>query len=149
MSEIVAAIASAAGMALVAAAATDLWGTARAQFSRLLGRDEPDRQDQIDGWLDATEVAVDPTSTPERNVVERQAQTWTVRLADHLERHPRSAAEMEELIGRLRRAMPEEGVQMIRAIATGSVDQRDIRGGAVANTGIIAGDVNIDRRRSR
>jgi hypothetical protein len=145
VSEIVAAIASAAGMALVAAAATDLWGTARGRFSRLLGRDEPDRQDQIDGWLDATEVAVDPASAPGRNVVERQAQTWAVRLADHLERHPNSAAEMEELITRLRRAMPEEGVH----ISTGSVDQRDIGGSAVANTGIIAGDVNIDRRRSR
>jgi hypothetical protein len=146
MSEILAAIASAVGTALVAAAATDLWGSTRAQISRLLGRDEPERQGQIDGWLDATAAQADRTGPDSHDALERQAQAWVVRLTDHLERHPDTAAELRDLLARLRAALPAVEAAVIRVSATGAVDQRAISGGAVANTGMIMGDVTINRR---
>jgi len=140
MSDVLAVLASTAGAALVAAAATDVWGTARDRFRRLLGRDEPDRQDQIDGWLDSTETAV---ARAEPAVARQLAQRWAVRIEDHLERHPGSAGEVEDLVSYLREA---GGPRLVQAIATGAVEQRRVSGPTVANTGIVQGDIRVDGR---
>ncbi len=108
MSDSVAWLAAAGGTALVGAAATDAWQTARSGFARLLGRGDGNRELTVATRLDHMAARLTEQSDREREQVRQELVTaWTARLSDFLEERPELATELRELIGRLRASLRE------------------------------------------
>ncbi|MGH3770263.1 MAG: hypothetical protein ACRDRW_02505 [Pseudonocardiaceae bacterium] len=113
LTEALAALAASGGTALVAAAATDAWQSARAGFARLLTHGER-RQELIESRLDQTAITVE--RAVERDVVrERLLPDWQVRLSDLLEERPELAAELRELISQVHAQLPTAQQEWVQA----------------------------------
>ncbi|WP_406346529.1 hypothetical protein OH787_06325 [Streptomyces sp. NBC_01547] len=86
-------------MAVVQAASTDAWTTAREAFSRMLGGGDLDRQAIVERRLDETWTALEGARVSELDEVRREQRSrWTVRLQDFLEEDPASATSLRELL---------------------------------------------------
>jgi hypothetical protein len=109
MSDSVAWLAAAGGTALVSAAATDAWQTARSGFAKLLGRGDSSRELSVATRLDAlaAELAQQPAHEQEQ-VRQTLIIGWTARLHDFLEDTPEVAEELRRLVDRVRTALPED-----------------------------------------
>ncbi|MEV4110228.1 hypothetical protein [Nonomuraea sp. NPDC049695] len=124
--EWLAALAAAGGTALVEAAATDAWKTARDGFARLFGRGDEDRTRLAESRLDELAVRVESADPETRAQVRAQALTaWQVRLTDLLEESPQAAAELRDLVTRIEELIPAAGqlyVQRNTASGQGTVN---------------------------
>jgi hypothetical protein len=90
-------LAALAGNALVTAAVTDAFESARAKVARLFGRGEPDQA--VERRLEATARRV--TAVPEAEldqVRETLARQWETRFADLLADHPEAAGEVRAFV---------------------------------------------------
>ncbi|WP_248812143.1 hypothetical protein [Frankia sp. AgPm24] len=93
--------------ALVAAAATDAWTSAREGAVRLFARVGRRREELAGEWLDEDAAAVEAVSGAERERVrERLAAVWGVRLADLLAEFPEAAEELRGWVEQTRAALP-------------------------------------------
>ncbi|TXS76053.1 hypothetical protein EAO76_11505 [Streptomyces sp. sk2.1] len=102
-----AALAAAGGTALVGAAATDAWTTARTGFARLLGRGDTRGELVAARRLDGTAAEVERIPEARREAVRGElVGSWTTRLGDLLEENPEAAVELRELISRVRAELP-------------------------------------------
>ncbi|MEU7665000.1 hypothetical protein [Streptomyces lincolnensis] len=92
-------LAAAGSAALVNAASTDVWQSARDRFARLLGRDDTGRTETAARRLDdLRHIAQEPGN--ERALAEAR-RAWRQRLEDLLEEHPDAADELRSAIAEL------------------------------------------------
>ncbi|WKU47119.1 hypothetical protein Q3V23_25365 [Streptomyces sp. VNUA116] len=100
-------LAAAGGSAVVGAAATDAWNTARAGVARLLGRGDSGRERYAIERLDRTAGEIEQAPDEDRQQLRDKLRgRWTGRLEILLEEHPEAADELRELIDRLRAELP-------------------------------------------
>jgi hypothetical protein len=92
-------LATTGSAALVNAASTDAWQSARTRFSRLFGRGDAGRTETAARRLDALRgVAQEPDN--DAGLAEAR-HTWRLRLQDLLEEHPEAADELRTAIAEL------------------------------------------------
>jgi hypothetical protein len=143
VAEWIMALATAGSSSLVAAAATDVWASARAGFSQLLSR--AGSRSAAEARLDATAGEIGQCSDAERDGVrQRLLRAWQVRLGDLLEEHPDAVDELRRLISQVQAALPAEGRRWAQAVNTGPVLLASRDGANVANTGVIMGGVRVN-----
>ena len=98
-------LAALAGNALVAAAVTDAWETARHRFARLFGRGEPDPV--TERRLEATRSQLAAASADGREQMRADmAGQWALRLADLLEEDPGAETELRALVEEIGARLP-------------------------------------------
>lgn len=104
-------LASDAGKAVVAAAATDAWGQAKKAFARLLGRGDTAKIELYEDRLEQTrgELAAVPADGLEQ-VRERLAAAWQTRLLDLLEEQPGLAEDLRALVEQVQQSVPSGSV---------------------------------------
>jgi hypothetical protein len=141
------ALAALAGQAVVTAAVTDAWGTAKRGFARLLGRGDQDRTKVVERRLEEArnQLAGSEGADLERTRAVLAAQ-WSTRVADLLEDYPDAEADLRALIEQIQAALPAGMVSAAdHGIAAGrDVQVKDVkadRGGFAA--GIVSGDVTL------
>jgi hypothetical protein len=102
------ALATLAANTIVAAAVTDAFEGLRARVARLFGRGDldPSAKRRLDATRERLAVAA-PGELDDARAA--QARQWATRVADLLADHPEAAAELQDLIGEFRSALPDEG----------------------------------------
>jgi hypothetical protein len=109
VAEWVAALAASGAGALVGAAATDAWQTARAGVLTLFGRTGERRRELAAGWLDEDAAALFRADGAEREVLrQRLLASWQTRLADLLDEHPEAADELRAWAALVREQLPNQ-----------------------------------------
>jgi hypothetical protein len=99
----VTALAASGGGALLGAAATDAWQTARAGIVRLFERTGQGRQELVAEWLDEDAAAIGQAGAAERDQVrQRLLPAWQTRLADLLAEYSGAAGERSDVANELR-----------------------------------------------
>jgi len=136
------ALASVAGNAVVVAATTDAWETARRGYMRLLGRGDPRREQLAGQRLDETRDQLTATSDAELEPVRGAlAERWARRLADLLEEDPAAEAELLALVAQVEAALPRGAVSAAdHAVAAGGDVRITAQDRSVA-AGVIHGNV--------
>jgi hypothetical protein len=105
--EWVAALAAAGGSALVGAAATDAWQSARDEVLALFGRGGDRRREVAAARLDADAGEIEAAEVGERDEVRaRVLPGWQTRLADLLEEYPEARKEMDAWVQKVRGQLP-------------------------------------------
>lgn len=142
------ALAVLAGNTVVAAATTDAWEAARRGFARLLGRGDPDRTLIAERRLAETREQL---TGPEGQGLEQAraalAERWAGRLADLLEEHPDSEADLRTLVQQIHAALPAGMVSAAdHGVAAGQDVNISATSGGIA-AGVIHGDVTPDPTR--
>ncbi|GIF17939.1 hypothetical protein BJ973_009097 [Actinoplanes tereljensis] len=138
LTETLIALGAAGGTALVEAAATDIWNTAKDRVARLFGRDTK-QVTVLEARLEDTraQLVAAPADQLEQ-LRERQTQVWTTRLQDLLEEQPEAAPALQELLDELARHPAMAGTATAvgtRSVAVGgNVDIRATQGSAAALT---------------
>ncbi|CAM5398679.1 hypothetical protein [Streptomyces abikoensis] len=100
-------LAAAGGSAVVGAAATDAWQTARAGVARLLGRGDDREERYAIERLDRTAGEIEQAPDEDRQQLRDKLRgRWTGQLEMLLEEHPEAAHELRELIERVRAEVP-------------------------------------------
>lgn len=136
-------LASLAGRTVVTAAVTDVWGTAKRGFARLLGRGDPQRSEMAERRLEETREQLARTPAAELERAQAQLESaWQTRLLDLLEEHPKAAADLRALVAQIQEQLPADAAS---AAGHGVAAGRDVnisaaRGGVAAGT--IHGDVS-------
>jgi hypothetical protein len=129
---------SSGAAALVGAAATDAWTTARSAFVRLLGRGNKTSESLAERRLDALAAEVEQAEGAEREAVrKRLLAVWQTRLSDLLEEDPDLATTMKSVRDDLQARLPErqqQWVQNVIASATGATAQ-GVMFGSIVNHG--------------
>ena len=120
-------LAATGGNALLAAAATDAWQTARDGVVRLFGCGGRRRRDLAAKWLDEDAAAVARTDPTERDQVRQQLiPAWQIRLADLLREYPDVEGELRTWANRVQERLPAQQkawIQNISASAPGAIAQ--------------------------
>ncbi len=99
LAEALTALAAAGGTAVVSAMATDAWSVVRIRTARLLGRGEEEREAAAAERLNCARDELAVLSGAElAQVRTRQEAAWSTRLADLLEEHPDTEAELRALV---------------------------------------------------
>lgn len=136
-------LASDAGKAVVAAAATDAWGRAKNAFARLLGHSDPKKIDVYEGLLEeAHEELAAAQADGLDQARERLAAVWQARVLDMLllEDRPGLAAELRSLVDQVQAAAPGGSAASSRhGIAAG----RDVNITA-SRHGVAAGTMQVN-----
>ena len=92
MLEWIAELGASAGTALMSAAGTDAWATAKSGVLRVFGRAGQQRERLAEGWLDEVATAIAAAGTGERDLLRRQLlPLWQTRLVDLLAEFPDAA----------------------------------------------------------
>ncbi|MFD7699947.1 hypothetical protein [Streptomyces caelestis] len=103
-------LAAAGGTALVGAAATDAWQSARQGFANLLGRGDRHRELRFAARLDGIAAELEHLPARERERTRQELVTaWTARLSDLLEDHPEVTAQLRNLVDHVQAGPPETG----------------------------------------
>ncbi|MEV4927364.1 hypothetical protein [Streptomyces roseoverticillatus] len=140
LSEALESLAAAGGSAVVGAAATDAWHTARAGVARLLGRGDDHQEryaiERLDHTATELEQAADGTRQQLRDKLQNR---WAGRLEILLEENPEAAHELRELIERVRAELP--------AAQQSWVQNNTAQAGAIQYI-TQGGDINVGRGRS-
>lgn len=137
------ALAALAGRTVVAAAATDLWESAKHGFARLLGRGDQEREELMERRLEDTREQLQAIPELEWEQAHTQLEAaWQTRLVDLLEEHPDAAADLQVLIDRIRAELPARAVSATgHGVAAGENVNISASGGGVA-AGTIQGNVS-------
>jgi hypothetical protein len=100
-------LAAEGGAALIGAAATDAWQSARSSIVKLFDRTGSRRQKLIEAWLDDDAMALERAEPAERSQLRSElAATWQQRLADLLAEFPEVREELEAWADHVRRDLP-------------------------------------------
>ena len=100
-----AALAGAAGTAVVGAMATDVWQVARSGVVRLFGRGGPERRTAIEAQLDGNAALVAEAGDPDE-VRRGLAAMWRPKLEALLRQHPDVEEELRVLVAQVRDRLP-------------------------------------------
>lgn len=136
------ALASLAGTTVVAAAVTDAWETTRQGVARLLGRGDTDRDELVKRRLDETRSQL--TTATEADL--QQARTvlaaqWVTRLADLLDEHPETEAELQALVAQIQAELSAGAASATdHSIAAGHDMNIEASTGGLA-AGVVHGDI--------
>jgi hypothetical protein len=104
-------LAQLAGLAVVAAAVTDAWQTARRGTARLLGRGDPTKEKLAEQRLEDTREQLTSLKGAELEQVRATlVERWTTRLADLLEEDPSVADELRALVEEIQAELPSGSV---------------------------------------
>jgi len=96
-----------AGTALIGAAVTDAWQSARTGVVRLFGRAGSRRQEVAEAWLDEDAAALDRANPAERDDLRSLlVRVWRQRLADLLAEFPDAREELEALVDQMQSNLP-------------------------------------------
>jgi hypothetical protein len=107
--EWVAALAAAGGSALIGAAATDAWASARDGVLALFGRGGDRRREVAAARLDADAAEIEAAEVGERDEVRaRILPGWQTRLTDLLEEYPEAREELTAWVQQVRDQLPGE-----------------------------------------
>jgi hypothetical protein len=137
LSEVLAALATAAGSRLVTAMVEDGWQEAKARVARLLGRGDPDEESRQETRLERARAEVVGASGQEVDQVrERQSAAWRTRFEDLLEDAPETAPQLRELVEFLERTgtAAAAGAVQVNAQASGHAQQAVQGQGVQTNT---------------
>jgi hypothetical protein len=133
--EWIAAAAAAGGTALIGAAATDAWQTARDGVVKLFARGGKRRAELVRDRLDRDVAVIEEAGPGERDEVRaRLLPGWQVRLADLLEEFPDAREELSAWAEQVRAQLPAaqaSWVQNITAAAPGATAQGAMFGNVV------------------
>jgi hypothetical protein len=100
-------LAAKGGAALIGAAATDAWQSARSGIVKLFDGTGSRRQKLIEAWLDDDAMALERTEPAARSQLRSElAATWQQRLADLLAEFPEVREEFEAWADHVRRQLP-------------------------------------------
>lgn len=92
-------LASVAGRAVVTAAVSDAWETTKRRFVRVLGRGDPEWEQQAERSLQDTRRQLQVADGHDLEQVRAvQAAAWQVRITHRLEEHPNTASNLQSLI---------------------------------------------------
>jgi hypothetical protein len=141
--EVLIALAQWAGQTVAAAAATDVWESARQKFARLLGRGDPKKTEVADRWLQETRQQLTAAAGAELEPVRvAQAQRWQDRFADLLDEEPGIEAALRALVQEIQTDLPASVISAAdhSVAAGGNVNIGATDGGVAA--GVIHGDVS-------
>ena len=142
LTETLVALAALAGNTVVVAATTDAWEAAMRGFARLLGRGEPDRTKLTEQRLEETrEQLIGPVGGNLEQARSALAERWAGRLADLLEEHPDTEADLRALVQQIQEALPSGMVSAAdHAVAAGHDVNISAASGGIA-AGVIHGNV--------
>jgi hypothetical protein len=145
LAETLMALAALAGNTVVAAATTDAWEAARRGFARLLGRGDPDQAKVVERRLAETHEQLAAAGGEDLEQARAAlAERWAGRLADLLEEHPDTEADLRALVQQIQAAMPAGMVSAAdHAVAAGGDVNISATSGGVA-AGVIHGNVTPD-----
>jgi hypothetical protein len=133
--EWIAAAAAAGGTALIGAAATDAWQTARDGVVKLFARGGKRRAELVRDRLDRDVAVIEAAGPGERDEVRAQLLPgWQVRLADLLEEFPDAREELRAWAEQVRAQLPAaqaSWVQNITATASGATAQGAMFGNVI------------------
>jgi hypothetical protein len=133
--EWIAAAAAAGGTALIGAAATDAWQTARDGVVKLFSRGGRRRAELVRDHLEGDAAVIEAAGPGERDGVRvRLLPEWQVRLADLLEEFPDARDELSEWAEQVRARLPAaqaSWVQNITAAAPGATAQGAMFGNVI------------------
>ncbi|MFD7027314.1 hypothetical protein ACFWAR_04675 [Streptomyces sp. NPDC059917] len=136
--ELITELASTGALALVNAVATDAWQTARAGFTRLLGRGEAERERLVATRIDEAATQLEQVGADDQERVrEALLLVWRTRFADLLEERPDAIGELQALVERLRAALADAPSPSVAAVGTGSVFSANTGGLNITNTGTV------------
>jgi hypothetical protein len=97
------------GTVVVGAMATDAWRTTRDGVAGLFSRSEPDRHDIIEAALDQDARLLADTEDFDRERARQElVVVWRRRIVRLLDRHPDTATDLQDLITRVRVALPPD-----------------------------------------
>jgi hypothetical protein len=137
--EWIAAAAAAGGTALIGAAATDAWQTARDGAVKLFTRGGRRRAELVRDHLDRDAAVIEAAGPGERDGVRaRLLPEWQVRLADLLEEFPVAREELAAWAEQVRAQLPvaqASWVQSITAAAPGATAQGAMFGNVINYNG--------------
>jgi hypothetical protein len=132
MVEELAALASAAGSALVSAMVSDGWEGTRARFARLLGRGDAQHAEAAAGRLEWSKQALAGLSGPGLEEARAEEEiAWRTRLRDLLEQDPDAERELRVLVSETRAAR-EPRMVVQHAVASGQARQA-VQGHGIQN----------------
>jgi ribosomal 50S subunit-associated protein YjgA (DUF615 family) len=134
LAETLMALAALAGNTVVAAATTDAWEAARRGFARLLGRGDPDQAEVVERRLAETHEQLAAAGGKDLERARAAlAERWTGRLADLLEEHPDTEADLRALVQQIQAALPAGMVSAAdHAVAAGGDVNISATSGGVA-----------------
>ncbi|WP_327321998.1 hypothetical protein OG735_05460 [Streptomyces sp. NBC_01210] len=136
-------LASSGAAALVAAAATDAWQTARTGFLRLLGQGDPRRERLAASRLDEAAARIEGAADGgSGRIREELFPVWRTRLTDLMQEHPEVVDQLRALTHELRATLPADHNRWAEAVGTGQVFTANSGGVNVANTGVM-GDIRL------
>lgn len=108
------------GAALIGAAATDAWQSARSGVVRLFAKTGHRRQKMIETWLDEDAAALESAEPVERGRMRSElASTWQQRLADLLAEFPEMREELAAWTNRVRGELPAAEQNWLQTIVAG------------------------------
>lgn len=137
------ALAALAGRTVVAAAATDAWGTAKRGFAHLLGHGDPDQDQRAERRLDETRTQLQGATGPELEQAQAQlAAAWQTRLVDLLEEHPDQASELQALVDQIGAELPAGAVSAADHSVAAARDVNITASGGGVAAGVIHGNVS-------
>jgi hypothetical protein len=106
--EELATLAAAGASALIGAMASDAWNSFRDAFARVLGRDEPERVEVLQGSLERSYYLLAPLNGRERErAALQQEEAWRTRIADLLDENPGMAAHLHDILSRTSQLKPD------------------------------------------
>jgi hypothetical protein len=102
VSESMMALAATAGAAIVDAAATGSWTTAKARVAELFAAGDDHRFAVVERRLEDTRTRLDAVPTRElESLRRRQTQSWATRLEDLLDERPETAERLRQILAEL------------------------------------------------
>jgi hypothetical protein len=129
-------IAVAGGSALVSAAATDAWESARSGMAHLFGRGGQRRRDAAERWADQTATAIE--QAPESDLAatrERLALAWQQRLADLIEEYPEFGEDLRSWVQHMQALLPAAEQTWVNTfVARDHATQYNAPGGSITVT---------------
>jgi hypothetical protein len=126
------AAAAAGGSALVGAAATDAWTTARTGLLKLFARGGH-REEAAARWADDMAAELRAAPHGDRSALEqRWAQTWQQRLSDLVEEHPQLGDDLRAWAETVRSQLPSQQQGWVNTFVAGDqAHQYNAPGGSI------------------
>ena len=134
LAELLAALASTGGTAVVTAMATDSWEGIKARFARLLGRGDAKETEAVSARLEQSRVALASASGSglERVRAEHEV-AWRTRLEDLLEHDPGAEQELRALVAEVQALVIGSAGRVEQHATASDQAQQAVQGHGVQN----------------
>jgi hypothetical protein len=134
LTEVLTALASAGGTALVTAMVTDGWEDAKARFARLLGRGDAAKTEAAGGRLEQSRTTLAQVPGPDLEHARlEQEVVWRTRLEDLLEQDPGVEQELRTLVAQVEAQTARSAGPVHQQVAGFDQAQQAVQGHGVQN----------------